>query len=82
MTADHSDEARYLRQKAKQFRELARTYKTEISGKLIEIAQDLETRAENLEKNIEKGTRKSAAARVQRRVSNGSGNRPRRYPLR
>ena len=78
MAADRSDEARYLRQKAKQFRELARTYKTEISGKLMEIAQDLETRAENLEK----GLRKSAAAQVQRRFSNGSGNRPRRYPLR
>jgi hypothetical protein len=38
----------------------------------LEIAQDLETRADNLEK----GTRKSAAARVQRRFSNGSGNRP------
>jgi hypothetical protein len=78
MTADRSDEARYLRQKAKQFRELARTYKTEISGKLMEIAQDLEMRAENLEK----GTRKAATARVQRRFSNGSDNRPRRYPLR
>jgi hypothetical protein len=80
MAADRSDEARYLRQKAKQFRELAKTYKTEISGKLMEIAQDLETRAENLEK----GSRKSAAAHVQRRVNNGNGNgnRPRRYPLR
>jgi hypothetical protein len=78
MTVDRSDEARYLRQKAKQFRELARTYKTEISGKLMEIAQDLESRAENLEK----GARRSASAHVQRRFSNGSGNRPRRYPLR
>ena len=80
MAADRSDEARYLRQTAKQFRELARTYKTEISGKLIEIAQDLESRAENLEKS----QRKSAAANVQRRFSNGNGNgnRPRRYPLR
>lgn len=67
MPADRSDEARYLRQKAKQFRELARTYKTEISEKLLEIARDLETRAENLEK----GLRKSAAASVQRRFSNG-----------
>jgi hypothetical protein len=78
MAADRSDEARYLRQKAKQFRELARTYKTEISGKLLEIAQDLETRAENLEKD----SRKSAAAHVQRRFSKANGNRPRRYPLR
>jgi len=78
MTADRSDEARYLRQKAKQFRELAKTYKTEISGKLLEIAQDLELRAENLEK----GGRKSAAAPVQRRFSDGTGTRPRRDPPR
>jgi hypothetical protein len=77
MTADRSDEARYLRQKAKQFRELARTYKTDISGKLLEIAQDLELRAENLEK----GARKAASAQVQRRFSNGS-NRTRRFTLR
>ena len=74
MTADRSDEARYLRQKAKQFRELARTYKTDISGKLLEIAQDLELRAENLEK----GARKAASAQAQRRFSNG---RTRRFPL-
>ena len=78
MAADRSDEARYLRQKAKQFRDLAKTYKTEISGKLMEIAQDLETRAEELEK----GTRKAAVAHEQRRFGNGSGHRPRRYPLR
>jgi hypothetical protein len=76
MTADRSDEARYLRLKAKQFRELARTYKTEISGKLLEIARDLDTRAENLEK----GARKSATAQVQRRFS--TSNRTRRFPLR
>src|SRR6266851_2082557 len=63
MTADRSDEARYLRQKAKQFRDLARTYKTDISAKLLEIAEDLETRAETLEK----GASKPAAAQVQRR---------------
>lgn len=78
MTADRSDEARYLRQKAKQFRDLARTYKTEISSKLVEIAQDLETRAETLEK----GDRRSASASAQRRYSNGSGNRVRRQSLR
>ncbi|HEX9488751.1 MAG TPA: hypothetical protein VF930_00615 [Stellaceae bacterium] len=78
MTADRSDEARYLRQKAKQFRDLARTYKTEISGKLLEIAQDLDTRAENLEK----GGRKAASSPAQRRFSNVSGNRPQRYLLR
>ena len=75
MTADHSDEARYLRQKAKQFRELAKTYKTEISGKLLEIARDLEARAENLDK----GASKAAAAPVQRRFGNGA--RPRRQRL-
>lgn len=76
MTADSSDEARYLRLKAKQFRELAKTYKTEISEKLLEIAQDLETRAANLER----GTRRSAVAQVQRRFS--TSNRTRRFPMR
>jgi hypothetical protein len=78
MTADRSDEVYYLRQKAKQFRDLARTYKTDISGKLLEIAQDLETRADNLEK----GARKSAAAQQQRRFSDATSNRTRRQPLR
>jgi hypothetical protein len=68
MTADRADEARYLRQKAKQFRELAKTYKTEISGKLLEIAQDLETRAEHLDK----GATKPAAAHEQRRFNTSS----------
>jgi hypothetical protein len=75
MTADRSDEARYLRQKAKQFRELARDYKTEISAKLLEIAQDLETRAEHLEK----GRSKPAAAAEPRRFGDGNG-RTRRDP--
>jgi hypothetical protein len=44
----------------------------------VEIAQDLEARAENLEK----GGRKPASAQVQQRFSNGTKNRPRRYPLR
>jgi hypothetical protein len=47
---DKSEEIRYLREKAIQFRELARTYKTEISPKLLEIADDLEARAAQLER--------------------------------
>ncbi len=43
--ADRHEEIRYLRQKARQFRELARAYPTEISPKLIEIAEELEARA-------------------------------------
>ncbi len=50
MAAGRSDDARYLREEAEQFRELARTYKTEISGKLIEIARDLEARADENDK--------------------------------
>jgi hypothetical protein len=50
MTAGRADEIRYLREKAKQFRELARTYRNDISTKLIEIAHDLEHRAEALER--------------------------------
>jgi hypothetical protein len=47
---DRAEEIRYLRDKAKQFRELAMTYRTEISGKLMEIADDLDARANHLEK--------------------------------
>jgi hypothetical protein len=50
MTAGRADEIRYLREKASQFRQLAKTYKTEVSAKLNEIAQDLEARADALEK--------------------------------
>jgi hypothetical protein len=47
--ADHSEEIRYLRRKARQFRELAATYDTEISPLLLEIAVELELRADMLE---------------------------------
>ena len=77
MAADRSDDARYLREKAKQFRDLAKTYKTEISGKLLEIAQDLETRASELDK----GKSRAAAARPARRYSTDAA-RSRRPPLR
>jgi hypothetical protein len=49
--ADHRDEIRYLRRKARQFRALARQYSTEISPKLLEIAMELELRADQLEKD-------------------------------
>jgi len=48
--ADRADEIRYLRQKARQFRELAGAYQTEISPLLLEIAMELELRADALEK--------------------------------
>jgi len=48
--ADRADEIRYLRQKARQFRELASAYETEISPLLLEIAEALELRAEALER--------------------------------
>jgi hypothetical protein len=51
--AQRADEIRYLRRKAQQFRELARQYRTEISPKLLEIALELEHRADQLEQ--EKG---------------------------
>jgi hypothetical protein len=47
--ADRTDEIHYLRQKARQFRELAATYDTEISPLLLEIAVELELRADALE---------------------------------
>jgi hypothetical protein len=48
--ADRSEEIRYLRQKARQFRELAAAYETGISPLLLEIAVELELRAEALER--------------------------------
>lgn len=47
--ANRREEIRYLREKARQFRELAQTYKTEISPKLLDIAIELEKRADALE---------------------------------
>ena len=48
--ADRKAEIRYLREKAQQFRELARTRETEIAPKLNEIARELDDRADALEK--------------------------------
>ena len=47
---DRAEEIRYLRRKARQFRELAGKYQTEISPKLYEIAVELEQRADALER--------------------------------
>jgi hypothetical protein len=47
---DRVKEIRYLRRKARQFRELAGKYQTEISAKLFEIAVELEQRADALER--------------------------------
>jgi hypothetical protein len=51
---DRADEIRYLRQKAQQFRELARAYLTEISPLLLEIATELELRAAAVENGLDK----------------------------
>jgi hypothetical protein len=48
--ADRAAEIRYLREKARQFRELASTYDTEISPRLFDIARELEERADELER--------------------------------
>lgn len=48
--ADHTDEIRYLRRKARQFRDLATQYETEISPRLLEIALELEQRADEIER--------------------------------
>lgn len=46
--ANRHEEIRYLREKAQQFRKLAATHKTQISAQLIEIAAELEARADAL----------------------------------
>jgi hypothetical protein len=45
----------YLRTKAEQFRELADTYKTPISEELLEIARQVEERADELEEKRNRG---------------------------
>jgi hypothetical protein len=49
--ADRSSEVRYLREKAKQFRQLGTDNKTELSARLLEIAAELDARADQLEKS-------------------------------
>jgi hypothetical protein len=46
---DRVSEIRYLREKAQQFRVLAKAYDSDISPKLLEIAKELEARANALE---------------------------------
>ena len=46
---DRVAEISYLREKAQQFRVLAKTYNSEVSPKLIEIAKELDARANALE---------------------------------
>jgi hypothetical protein len=46
---DRLGEIRYLREKAQQFRVLAKTYDHEVSPKLLEIAKELDARANALE---------------------------------
>ncbi len=46
---DRSSEIRYLRDKARQFRELANTHKSELSSQLLAIAEEFERRADQLE---------------------------------
>jgi hypothetical protein len=47
---DRVSEIRYLREKAQQFRVLAQTYDNEIAPKLLEIAKELDARANALER--------------------------------
>ena len=47
---DRVGEIRYLREKAQQFRVLAKTYDNDVSPKLLEIARELDARADALER--------------------------------
>ena len=48
--AKRREEILYLREKAQQFRKLATDHNTEVSPRLVEIAQELEARAAELER--------------------------------
>ena len=50
--ANGKEEAAFLRQKAKVFRELATAHRTPISPKLIEIAEEFERRAAAIEARL------------------------------
>jgi hypothetical protein len=47
--SDRSEEAQFLREQARRFRELADTYKTGISNKLREMAVEFEARADAID---------------------------------
>jgi hypothetical protein len=47
--ADGKEEAEFLRQKAKIFRDLATAYRTPISPQLLEMAEEFERRATAIE---------------------------------
>jgi hypothetical protein len=49
---DIRQEVGYLREKARQFRVLAQTHETGVSDRLLEIAADLEDRADQLEERV------------------------------
>ena len=47
---ERARDAKYLRDKAKQFRRLAIEYDTAISKQLLDIAEELEKRADDIER--------------------------------
>ena len=47
--ADQKEEAEFLRQKARLFRDLATAHRTPISPQLLEIAEEFDRRAAELE---------------------------------
>jgi hypothetical protein len=44
-----SEHIRYLREKAKQFRQVAGSYRSKLAGQLLEIADEFEAKAAELE---------------------------------
>lgn len=50
--ANGKEEAEFLRQKAKVFRDLATAHRTPISPQLIEIAEEFERRAAEIEARL------------------------------
>jgi hypothetical protein len=52
--SDRSEEIKYLRAKARQFRDLAITHRTGISDHLLKIAAEFDSRADHLAKETGK----------------------------
>jgi hypothetical protein len=50
--ADRASEIRYVREKANQFRVLAKTYEGQVSLMLLQIAEELGVRADALERRF------------------------------
>ena len=60
--SDRAQRIRFLREKAELFRRLGQAYDTPLSSRMLEVARDLETQADVIERqtSLDAGARKDA----------------------